>query len=155
MNSKKNSCRGNYMRKYAMYLLTLYDVAWVVWFQNCNICHIIKSIWWFLFQEHYQTEEVKMTQYQIILAHLKTIIENQDKILILMNKVVKFLEHFKPLIEWVSTQFKAVICTFIGNFCNQKERLPALALQKNINRSVTAKTWIVDWIGRCVSIRFP
>ena len=32
-------------------------------------------------------------------------------------------------------------CTFIGNFCNQKERLP---LQKKITRSVTAKTWIIE-----------
>ncbi len=46
-----------------------------------------------------------MTQYQIILAHLKTIIEKQDKILILMDKVVKFLEHFKPLIDWVRLFF--------------------------------------------------
>ena len=48
---------------------------------------------------------IKMTQYQIILASLKTIIEKQDKSLILVDKVVKFLEHFKPLIDWVRLFF--------------------------------------------------
>ena len=42
-----------------------------------------------------------MTQYQILLANLKTVIEKQDKMFILMDKIFKFLEHFKPLIDWV------------------------------------------------------
>ena len=43
-----------------------------------------------------------MTQYQIVLKTLKTILEKQDKMFILMEKIVKFLEHFKPLVDWVS-----------------------------------------------------
>ena len=78
-----------------------------------------------LFQENYQTKWIlgnkktlkekhcfKMGQYEIILANLKTIIEKQDKIFILMSKIVKFLEHFKPLIDWVRLFF---INLFFGN----------------------------------------
>ena len=79
-----------------------------------------------LFQENYQTKWIlgnkktskekhcfKMGQYEIILANLKTIIEKQDKIFILMDKIYKFLEHFKPLIDWV----RLFLLTFsLGNF---------------------------------------
>ena len=59
----------------------------------------------------------KMTQYQIILANLKTIIEKQDKIFILMDKIVKFLEHFMPLIDWVRLFFinQHFLLEFFGN----------------------------------------
>ena len=42
-----------------------------------------------------------MGQYDIIMATLKTLMEKQDKLLILMEKIVKFIENFKPLIDWV------------------------------------------------------
>ena len=42
-----------------------------------------------------------MGQYEIIMATLKTLMEKQDKLLILMEKIVKFIENFKPLIDWV------------------------------------------------------
>ena len=60
-----------------------------------------------------------MTQFQTILAHLKTIIENQDKILIFMNKVVKFLEQFKPLIDWVSLFliYQRYLKSIVAQYC--------------------------------------
>jgi hypothetical protein len=42
-----------------------------------------------------------MGQYKIIMATLKTLMEKQDKMLILIEKIVKSIEIFKPLIEWV------------------------------------------------------
>ena len=43
-----------------------------------------------------------MGQYETIIATLKAILEKQDKILILIGKIVKFVENFKPLIDWVT-----------------------------------------------------
>ena len=42
-----------------------------------------------------------MGQYEMIMATLKASLEKQDKMLILMEKIVKFIENFKPLIDWV------------------------------------------------------
>ena len=43
-----------------------------------------------------------MGQYKTKIDTLKAILENQDKILILIGKIVKFVENFKPLIDWVT-----------------------------------------------------
>ena len=53
-----------------------------------------------------------MEQYEIIMATLKTLMEKQDKMLILIEKIVKFLEHFQPLIDVVRLFF---INLFFGN----------------------------------------
>jgi hypothetical protein len=42
-----------------------------------------------------------MGQYEIIMATLKALMEKQDKMFILVEKIVKFIENFKPLIDWV------------------------------------------------------
>ena len=42
-----------------------------------------------------------MGQYEIIMANLKAVLENQDKIIILLEKIFKFLENCKPHIDWV------------------------------------------------------
>ena len=56
-----------------------------------------------------------MGQYEMIMATLKTLMEKQDKLLILMEKIVKFIEIFKPLIEWVRLfYFVFIINVFFG-----------------------------------------
>ena len=77
------------------YVPIFYQVLWVVWFQGCIICNIINPVDDFFFRSGLYKMEQK------ILENVKIIIEKQDKILILTEKIIKFMEHFQPLIDWV------------------------------------------------------
>ena len=46
-----------------------------------------------------------MGQYEMIMSNLKAILEKQDQTNILLEKIFKFIENFKPLIDWVSVSY--------------------------------------------------